>query len=134
MSTYRLNTNNIVKMTNIQIMPPSSSILAATIGVTFIGPKNVPQRSMPGFLRVNRTHVCVALDWLRTNNLLYQDIIITTERLNTLPTNVIPLEISDVARRSENINMLIEESVSYVPDDIPDDAGIYFVVTVSVYC
>ena len=60
--------------------------------------------------------------------------VLTLPRLNMLPTNGIPLEISDVARRSENINMLIEESASYVPDDIPDDAGIYFVVTVSVYC
>ena len=60
--------------------------------------------------------------------------VLTLPRLNTLPTNGIPLEISDVAQRSENINMLIEESASYVPDDIPDDAGIYFVVTVSVYC
>ncbi|KAH9028292.1 hypothetical protein EDB85DRAFT_1816803, partial [Lactarius pseudohatsudake] len=30
-STYRLNTDDIVKMTDAQIMPPKSSILAATI-------------------------------------------------------------------------------------------------------
>jgi hypothetical protein len=42
MLTYRLNTGNIVKMMDMQLMPPSSSILAATIGMTFVGLKNVP--------------------------------------------------------------------------------------------
>jgi hypothetical protein len=122
-STYRLNTGDIVKMTDSQLMPPSSSILAATIGVTFVGPKNIPQWTMPGFLRVNRTRVRVALEWLRANNPLYRDIVISTDRLNALPSNGVPLEISDVARRTEDINTLIEESASYVPDDIPDDDG-----------
>ena len=52
-STYRLNTDDIVRMTDSQVMPPSSSILAATIGITFVGPCNLPQKTMPGFLRVN---------------------------------------------------------------------------------
>ena len=38
-------------------MPPPASILAATIGVTLIGPKNLPVRTLPGFLRVNRAHI-----------------------------------------------------------------------------
>ena len=122
-STYRLNTDDVVKMTDAQLMPPSSSILAATIGVTFIGPKNIPQKTMPGFLRVNRTRIRLALEWLRANNPIYRNIIISSERLDALPTDGVPVEILDVARRSENINMLIEESASYVPDDIPEDEG-----------
>ena len=122
-STYRLNTDDIVKMTDSQIMPPSSSILAATIGVTFIGPRNMPQRTMPSFLCVNCSRIRVALEWLRANNPLYRDIIISSQRLHDLPTNGFPIEITDVARRTENINMLIEESTSYVPDDIPEDEG-----------
>ena len=54
-STYRLNTNDIAQMTHDQIMPPSSSILAATIGVTFVGLGNLLEKTMPGFLQVNRT-------------------------------------------------------------------------------
>jgi len=49
-STYRLNTNDIAQMTHAQLMLPSSSILAATIGVTFVGPGNLPEKTMPGFL------------------------------------------------------------------------------------
>ena len=37
-STYCLNTADIVKMTDSQIMPPSPTILAATISITFVGP------------------------------------------------------------------------------------------------
>ena len=64
-STYRLNTKDIADMTDSQLMPPSSTIFAATIGVTFIGPCNLPQKTMPGFLRVNRCHVRNALLWLK---------------------------------------------------------------------
>lgn len=41
--------DDIVHMTDTQTMPPSS-ILAATIGVTFVGPQNLPQKTMLGFL------------------------------------------------------------------------------------
>ncbi len=49
-STYHLNTDDIAKMTCDQVMPPPLSILAATIGVTFVRPKNLPEKTMPGFL------------------------------------------------------------------------------------
>ncbi|KAH8977232.1 hypothetical protein EDB86DRAFT_2774286, partial [Lactarius hatsudake] len=43
-STYHLNTNDIAHLTDMQKLLPSSPILAATIGVTFIGPKNLPEK------------------------------------------------------------------------------------------
>ncbi|KAH9003221.1 hypothetical protein EDB86DRAFT_2765723, partial [Lactarius hatsudake] len=92
-STYRLNTNNIAHLTDTQIMPPSSTILAATIGITFVGPKNLPEKTMPGFLRVNRTRVRLALEWLKSNNPIYRDIIISSERLCELPVDSVPMEI-----------------------------------------
>jgi hypothetical protein len=55
-------------------------ILIATVGVTFVGPKNVPEKTMPGFLRVNCMHVCIALEWLKEHNPLYADISILRER------------------------------------------------------
>ncbi len=56
-STYHLNTEDVIKMTNDQLMPPSSGILAATIGIMFVGPKNLLQKTMPGFLQVNCARV-----------------------------------------------------------------------------
>ncbi|KAH9033534.1 hypothetical protein EDB85DRAFT_1851513, partial [Lactarius pseudohatsudake] len=92
-STYRLNTDDIASMTDTQIMPPSSVILAATIGVTFVGPKNLPEKTMPGFLRVNCERVHTALLWLKENNPLYRNIVISSDRLHSLPANGIPPEI-----------------------------------------
>jgi hypothetical protein len=76
-STYCLNTNDIVEMTDTQVMPPSCDILAATIGVTFVGPHNLPQKTMPGFLRVNRRQVHNALLWLKNNNPIYSNVVIS---------------------------------------------------------
>ena len=60
-------------------MPPSPTILAATIGVTFVGPKNVPEKTMPGFLWVNRMRVRMALEWLKENNPLYANVTISED-------------------------------------------------------
>ncbi|KAH8976856.1 hypothetical protein EDB86DRAFT_2768594, partial [Lactarius hatsudake] len=116
-STYRLNTNNITHLTDMQIMPPSSAILAATIGITFVGPKNLPEKTMPGFLRVNRTRVRLALEWLKSNNPIYRDVIISSERLRKLPVDSVPMEIMSLARHSDDTVLLAEETDGYVPDD-----------------
>jgi hypothetical protein len=105
-------------MTDEKIMPPASSILAATIGVTFVGPKNLPQKTFPGFLRVNRTRVHMALEWLKKNNPLYKDIAISSDRLRDLHTDSVPSEISSLARCSEDTALLAEENDSYVPEEV----------------
>lgn len=125
-STYRLNTDDIVRMTDSQVMPPSSSILAATIGVTFVGPRNLPQKTMPGFLRVNRQRVHDALSWLKKNNPIYRDVIISTARLNELPINDVPQEIVALAKHSDDVAQLAEEQDGYVPDDMDDLFGLCF--------
>ncbi|KAH9171029.1 hypothetical protein EDB89DRAFT_1852747, partial [Lactarius sanguifluus] len=61
------------------VMPLKSSILAATIGITFVGPKNIPKKMMPGFLHVNQNHVRMVLQWLKQNNPLYEHITISSE-------------------------------------------------------
>ena len=83
-STYRLNTNDVSSMVSGNIMPPMPSILASTIGVTFVGPKNLPEKTMPGFLHVNRDCVRHALEWLKMNNPIYENITISMERLAQL--------------------------------------------------
>ncbi|KAF8258487.1 hypothetical protein EI94DRAFT_1621854 [Lactarius quietus] len=122
-STYRLNTDQIAHLTSSYIMPPSSTILAATIGVTFVGPKNFPQKTMPGFLRVNRTRVRVALEWLKENNPLYRNITISAERLEVLPVNDVPEEILSLAKYSDDTRLLAEETDGYVPSDCADELG-----------
>ena len=122
-STYRLNTDDIVEMTDTQTMPPSSSILAATIGVTFVGPHNLPQKTMPGFLRVNRNRVHDALLWLKLNNPVYRDIVISADRLSQLPLDGVPDEIYTLAKHSDDLNHLGHEHDGYVPDGSDSEDG-----------
>ncbi|KAH9045123.1 hypothetical protein EDB84DRAFT_1265854 [Lactarius hengduanensis] len=126
MSTYRLNTNNIACLTDTQIMPPSLAILATTIGVTFVGPKNLPEKTMPGFLWVNRTRVRLALEWLKFNNPIYRDIVISSDRLCELPVDGVPIEITSLAHHSEDTVLLAEETDGYVPDDNDLETGMQF--------
>lgn len=122
-STYRLNTDDIVSMIGDDTLPASSSILAATIGVTFVGPKNMPQKTMPGFLHVNRNRVRDALVWLKTNNPIYYDIKICESRLNDLPSDDIPPEIMSLVRVSDDTDLLAAEHDGYVPDNIERSLG-----------
>ena len=120
-STYPLNTDQISHMVGDNCMPPPVSILAATIGVTFVGPKNLPQKTLPGFLRVSRERVRMALEWLKENNPIYSDIYISNARLKELPVDGVPEEISSVTKYSNNTSLLARESTGYVPEEPDDD-------------
>lgn len=116
-STYRLNTDDVHKITAAPVLPHCLAVLASTVGVTFIGPKNVPEKTMPGFLRVNRERVHVALNWLKEHNPVYKNITISAERLHELPNNQVPFEIMSVVKYSEDTAALAQENDNYVPDD-----------------
>ncbi|KAJ6468570.1 hypothetical protein C8R47DRAFT_920065, partial [Mycena vitilis] len=92
-STYRLNTAQIAGVARGNTMPPSPRILAATIGVTFVGAGNAPLRVLPDFLRVRRQRVFAALLWLKQNNPLCAQIDIDEGQLQLLPVDAVPDEI-----------------------------------------
>lgn len=122
-STYHLNMKDIINMTQSQVMPPSPEILAATIGIMFVGPKNLPEKSMPSLLHVNRAHVHNALHWLKQNNPIYENIEISSKWLNTLPVDGVPVEIWLLMKHSNDTTMLAEEHDNYVPEDSVDNSG-----------
>ena len=47
--TYCLNIEDIADLVDPIIMPPSPLLLSAMIGITIIGPQNLPEKTMPGF-------------------------------------------------------------------------------------
>ena len=100
-------------MNDSQIMPPPSTILAATIGITFVGPRNLPQKTMPGFLYINHNRVHDALYWLKHNNPIYRDIIILSSRLENLPMNEVLTEIMVMTKHSDDSAQLAEERDRY---------------------
>jgi hypothetical protein len=116
-STYKLNTDDIVDMVDVDVMPPPASILASTIGISIVGPKNMPERTMPHFVHVRRDRIRKALMWLRDNNSLYSHITISEFHLEQLPIDGVPQEIVDCLRYSDNTELLEKERAGYVVDD-----------------
>lgn len=115
-STYPLNSQAISSMIDGSIFPQPTSILPSVIGVTFVGPGNFPVQSLPkGLLLVRRQAVANALAWLKNNNPLYANIIISLDRLRSLPENDIPEELLSAVRVSNDVQSLENEKDSYVP-------------------
>lgn len=115
-STYRLHREDIANLVTGRTMPPLPAILSATIGVTFVGAKNLPLRILPDMFRVRRRRVRDALVWLKANNPLHHDIDISEERLELLPRNSVPEEILVTTRYEENRTMLDIERAGYMPE------------------
>jgi hypothetical protein len=116
-STYRLNTQELGPLMIGSKMPPSASVLSATIGITFVGPKGCPEATLPDFFRVRRKRVEDALVWLKANNPLYADINICESRLSELPINAVPAELIAITKISDDDQLLSREVDGYVPED-----------------
>ena len=121
-SMYRLNVSDIADIVNPSILPPPASILAAIIAVTIIGPKGLPEKTMPGFLKVRRSRIRAALVWLKANNPFYANIEISEEMLLQFPENDIPLEILHTVKHSDDMEQLERERAGYIVED--DDVEI----------
>ena len=62
-----------------------------------------------------------ALCWLKKNNYVYADIIISNERLQHLPEDDIPMQIVYNVQESNDIDAVIREHEGYVPLDAAND-------------
>lgn len=122
-STYHLDSKQVVSMVEGRKYPPNPKILSATIGVTFVGPKGVPEKVMPYMFRVRRRRVREALVWLKANNPLYANIQICEENLASLPEDGVPEEIMMVVKCSTDIYALEKEHSGYVPVDAADEGA-----------
>lgn len=120
-STYKLDPKQVISMVDGINYPPTAKILSATIGVTFIGPKGLPEKTMPEMFRVRRRRVREALQWLKNNNPLYANIEISEENLLGLPEDGVPPEISLVAKYSSDIMSAEKEGAGYVPEDAEEE-------------
>ncbi|KAF7301990.1 ATP-dependent DNA helicase [Mycena indigotica] len=114
-STFKLPTSEIAEMVAGNLVPQPSMLLAATIGVTFVGAGSTALGCMPGLFRVRRQRVFEALMWLKENNPLYSEVIISQERLKQLPENGVPEEIMQSVRYSGDVDAVGREHAGYVP-------------------
>ncbi|KAJ4476097.1 hypothetical protein C8J55DRAFT_490347 [Lentinula edodes] len=97
-SSYFLNTKDIVGMIDPGSVPPRPGILAATIGVTFIGPQNIPLKFLPPYLRVRRKRVKDAL------------------KLALLPEDGVPPEVLDNMKWIDDVRVLDRVDGGYIPN------------------
>ncbi|KAF8425808.1 hypothetical protein L210DRAFT_3615050 [Boletus edulis BED1] len=114
---YNMNTEAIVQMLEGQLMPQSANQLASVLAVTYIGRKRLPKNWLRSTFRVRRRVVYEALMWLKKNNVLYRDIEISPERLESLPEDDIPLELSAIIRHEPDEDVGRREKEGYVPED-----------------
>lgn len=120
-STYRVDPNQVAQMVDGDLMPPSASVLAATIGVTFVTKARVEIKDLDKVFRVQRGRVRSALVWLKANNPLYADITISEERLEALPEDGVPPEITSNVRVLPDVEIALQEAEGYVPRDVLDE-------------
>ena len=125
-STYRLDANEIKHMIDGVVLPPPAAILSSVIGVTFVGPDNLPRSQMPHMFHVRRCRVKAALEWLKENNPLYREIVISTENLLQLPEDGVPRELIISAKHSTDTGSLAREQEGYVPVDDEDHHGKFY--------
>ncbi|KIK50166.1 hypothetical protein GYMLUDRAFT_253218 [Collybiopsis luxurians FD-317 M1] len=115
-STYFLDTDRIAGLVDEGYLPPNPRILAATIGVTFIGRNRKPLKYLPKYLTVDRRRIRLALQWLIPRNPLYANIRISERNLDQLPEGEVPFEVRDNIRWLEDESVLDKEHNGYVPD------------------
>lgn len=122
-SSYQLNTPEVAAMTEGNLLPHRPALLAVTIGITIVGPKDLPVKSLPSLLSVNRNRVKNALTFLKHQNHLYRDIIISEENLRLLPEDGLPAELLTIIKHSDQQHLLEQEREGYVigDDDTEDD-------------
>lgn len=127
-SLYELNTKEVVKMLEGQVMPNPVSSLASVLAITFVGSKVLPKDWLKTMFRVRRRRVYEALLWLKDHNSLYGDICVEEERLETLPEDGIPDEVLSVIRHEKSDEIGEKEKESYLDQsgDVKDgeDDGI----------
>ena len=69
------------------------------------------------------------MEWLKANNPLYRDMVISEERLSQLPETGIPREIMSTVKYSSDVGALAREQDGYVPIDDEDSLEAEFDIT-----
>lgn len=124
-TTYPLNVAALAKYVDGNSLPPHPRVLAATIGITFIGVKGTPEKAMRGLFSVSRERVRQALKWLKEFNEFYQHITINETTLQALPDDGVPPELLQVAKMDSDSMLLEREHAGYVPDEEDEEPRLF---------
>ncbi|KAG9318983.1 hypothetical protein JVU11DRAFT_1099 [Chiua virens] len=118
---YNMNTNAICDMLEGQLLPQPAIQLASVLAIMYIGSKKLPKLWLKSTFRVRHRIIYEALVWLKQNNAMYEDIVISRDHLKLLPEDDVPVEISAAIQHEEDEDVGIQERSGYVPTDRIDD-------------
>jgi hypothetical protein len=121
-SLFDINTNDVVKMLEGQLMPNPMATLASVLVITFVGRRTLPINWLKSTFRIRRQRVYEALTWLKEHNSIYADIEIDDARIGTLPEDGVPDDILYLIRREEDESVVEKEQESYGNSDTPKEA------------
>jgi hypothetical protein len=99
------------------LMPHKPALLAATIAITIIGPSKLPVKSLPSILTVSRHRIKAALLFLKHENHLYRDVVISDSNLALLPEHGVPEDLLSIVKFSDEQHLLEKERAGYVVGD-----------------
>jgi len=117
-SSYPLDVKAVASLAGVNtVLPPPVDVLADIIAITLIGPNKLPERTLPDCFTIVRERVRAALMWLRANNPLYADIVISEENLAQLPEQGVPEVLCDILQHSSDTEALEREKAGYVPEE-----------------
>lgn len=114
---YDMNTNDMVKMIEGQLLPQPINTLASILAITYIGKRGLLKEWLKSTFRVCCAVVFNALKWLKANNPLYGNIQISQDLLAHLPEDEVPEEIILIVWHEVNDDIAVRESKGYVPND-----------------
>ncbi|KAH7926341.1 hypothetical protein BV22DRAFT_1009279 [Leucogyrophana mollusca] len=119
-SLYDMNTDAVACMLEGQLLPQPVVTLASVLAVTYVGTKKLPKTWLKSTFRVRRRVVYEALIWLKRYNPIFADINISLGRLNDLPEDDIPEEITSVMRHEKDGDVARREGEGYVVEGEPE--------------
>ena len=90
---YEVNTEGVAGMLEGKLSSQPVKTLSNIIAITFIGKRPLPTDWLSWMFQVQRSAMHEALQWLQTNNELYQGIAICPRQLATLPEDNILIEV-----------------------------------------
>lgn len=114
---FEQNTERIAEMTEGNIMPRKSEILAELITIALVSVGPLHKSWLNRTFRVRRYQIWAALLWLKANNWYYKDIVISEEIMRSLPEDDVPDSIMSVIRREDDPNAADREREGYDPTD-----------------
>src|SRR5258708_2454033 len=105
-TTYKLNTKDIIEMLRGNKLPRPMKILLSIIAVTYIGTTKLPKTWLKSTFQVRRRAVLQALHWLIANNHHYHKYEVNEDLIVSMLEDDVPVEILAAVQQEEDTSVI----------------------------